>query len=495
MFKITIIFKIVCVAIFFIAAFGLIGARFHSTPSSDKDPLLITDVAKRSFDVKVTAVGNLEASRSHIISSAIRGDLGKLIFLVPEGARVNKGDLLVKMDPTPFEEAITILQEKVRAKENALETSEKGLEWEKSQVAFELKSAEYEVETAELELNRILKGDGPQEISKLQSAMAKAEFQYQELEGYMEDLVHLEEEGFINDTEIKQAQRKYDEEKDVYQNAKLQYESYINYIHPMQVKKAETALKRAVNHKEELVQAGEFRITKALSQLNLARQELADLQNHLNNAKQDLLVSEIRAPTQGMVIHKEEFRSGQRRKPRIGDVLIKNQAILDLPDLDSLTVKTRVREVELCKIQLGYPATIKVDAYPNLVLTGHVSAIGVLALSDPAFGGEEKFFEVIVALNTGDMKLRPGMTSRIVIHAAHVADAVTVPIHAIFEYAKQPYCHVLENGQFVIYPIEVGHCNEEWAEITSGIEVGQHVSLTQPAHDLIDDPNRILGKK
>lgn len=486
--------QIILGTIALLGVFGLVGARFRSSNAPESDVLLITDVAHRNFDVKVAAVGNLEASKSHIIASSIRGDLGKLIFLIPEGSRVNKGDLLVKMDPTPFEEAIGVLQDKVRAKENSLDSLVKSLEWEKHQVSYDLKSADCEIETAELELNRILHGDGPQEIAKLQSLMQKAESKFKELEGYMQDLAQLESEGFLNVAEVKQAQRKLDEERDAYENAKMQYESYVNYVYPMQVKKAETHLKKSVNKKEESIRAGEFRIAKESSQLILAQQELADLKASQNSARNDLLISEIRAPTSGMVVHKEEFRGGQRRKPRIGDVLIKNQALLDLPDLDSLTVKTKVREVDLCKIQNGHPVTIKVDAYPNLVLTGHVSSIGVLALSDLQHGGEEKYFEVMVALDTGAPQLRPGMTSRLIIHSAHVENAVSVPIHAVFECAKQPYCYVVEEGQFTVYPVSVGHCNEEWAEILTGLEVGQHISLTQPLHEHVNDPQGILGK-
>lgn len=483
------------VSVLLIVSFGLVGALLRSTPSRHHHPVLIADVSSRSFDVQITAIGGLEASRSHIIASSIRGDLGKLIYLISEGSRVNNGDILMKLDPTPFEEAIMTLQEKVRAKESSLDTLKKSLEWEHHQIQHELRAADIEVELAELELDRTVHGDGPQEIAKLNAAVQKARAKLEELEGYMQDLHLLEQQGFLNPSEIKQAQRKLDEEKEAYESAKSQHDSYVLYVHPMHVKKAETALKKAINKKEETIQAGEYRLAKEASQLSLAQHELNDLKNNLNNSKNELKMTEIRAPTPGMVVHREEYRGGQKRKPRIGDVLIKNQPLIDLPDLDSMVVKTRVREVELCKIQVGSPVTVKVDAYPNLLLSGHVASIGVLALTDLMHMGEEKYFEVMVALDAGDQHLRPGMTARLVIHAAHVSDAVTVPIHAIFEYAKQPYSYVVEQGSFVVAPVTVGHCNEEWAEITSGLQAGQQVSLTYPSIEQVLDPQNLLGKK
>jgi len=485
--------KILASALVFVAAFGLIGARFRSSTTNNMDLLLLADALPRSFDIHVSCVGTLEASRSTVIASSIKGDIGKIVYLIPEGARVNAQDVLIKMDPTPFEEAIATLQEKVRTKENALDSIQKNLEWEKEQVQHEIKAADYEIETAELELNKIVNGDGPQEIAKLQGTFEKERAKYEELEGYMHDLALLEQDGYLNPSEIKQAERQFSEAKLSYENAKMQHDSYVNFVHPMQVKKAETALKRTINKKEECIKSGEFRIAKERSQLTLAQQELNDLKNGLKFAKNELVNSEIYAPTPGMVVHKEEFRAGQRRKPRVGDTLIRNQPILDLPDLDKMNVKTKVRELDLCKVQVGHPVTVKVDAYPNLLLSGHVKSIGVLAFLDGSMG-DEKSFEVIVALDQSDANLRPGMTSRLVIHSASIKDSLCVPVHAIFEYAKQPYCYVMQSGRFAVKPISIGQSNEEWVEVT-GLESGEQVSLTQPSNEQIHDPEGFLGKK
>jgi HlyD family secretion protein len=495
MLKLKAIQKVAFVTAILVIGFGIVGSIIRTTPSTIANRnILLADVVPRSFDVQIASMGELEASRSHIIASSIKGDLGKLIYLIPEGSKVSAGDILIKMDPTPFEEVISALQEKIRAKETTLETLNKSLEWEKQQVYHDLKASEFDVETAELELNRVINGDGPQEIAKLNAAVQKTHAQFTELEGYMHDLKALEEQGFLNPSEIKQAQRKLDEEKEAYEGAKLQYDSYVMYVHPMNVKKAETALKRALNKKEETVRSGEFRIGKESAHFALAQHELNDLIKNLRNAKYELSMTEVKAPTPGMVVHRDEYRSGLRRKPRIGDILIKNQPLLDLPDLDSMIVKTRVREVDLCKIQIGHPVTLKVDAYPNLILSGYVSSIGVLALVDPAHMGEEKYFDVVVSLNSGDLKLRPGMTTRLIIHAAHVSEAISVPVHAIFEYAKQTYCYVLDQNGFIVNPVKVGHCNDEWVEISTGLEVGQQVSLTYPTAEKISDPHEILRK-
>src|SRR5690348_7956857 len=66
----------------------------------------IASVLKRSYAIDVHTVGELEAASSISISSSIRGDQGKLIWLISDGAYVKPGELLIRMDPTPFEEKI-----------------------------------------------------------------------------------------------------------------------------------------------------------------------------------------------------------------------------------------------------------------------------------------------------------------------------------------------------------------------------------------------------
>ena len=45
--------------------------------------------------------------------------------------------------------------------------------------------------------------------------------------------------------------KKLKEEKEAYENSKMQYESYSKHVHPMIVKKAETALRRATWPREK----------------------------------------------------------------------------------------------------------------------------------------------------------------------------------------------------------------------------------------------------
>lgn len=466
---------------FVILAFGLLLLSYKDRRSNSYNFENQTfKVKKHSFSIDVRAIGELEAANSTSISSVIKSDNGKIIYIVPDGANVQKGEILVKLDPTPFEEKLETFKSKFKEQEGYVAAVQKNLEWEISQAERDEKTAYFEIESAELELNKVLQGDGPLEKARLKGSMNKALSKFEEFGGYCCDLEELEAQGFLNPVEIKNAQKKLADEQECYDAAKLQYESYVNHVYPMQVKKAETLLKQARVKQEETAKIRGHAIGKALLEQNQAFQNLETIKLQCLEAEKDLRLTDIKAGSPGMVVHREDYRGGQRRKPRIGDVLVRNQIILDLPDLNHMTVKSKVREIDLCKVEVGKSASIEIDAYPQLQFTGKITSIGVLALPDPGKPTDEKYFEIRILLDESDPRVRPGMTTRVVIHTAVADNVIAVPIHALFYDQQRAYCYVETHLDFEKREVVVGTSNEEWAEIKSGLKEGEHICLAMP---------------
>lgn len=452
---------------------------FKQTSQLPKVPTVFA--IKQDLHVEVKTVGELEAARSLTIASFIKGDQGRIIDLISDGIYVQPGQILVKLDPSPFEDKLEKLHAQVKEQEAHIAALEQAWEWESIQAEHKNRTAHLEIEAAKLELDKIMYGDGPQEVFRLKAAMQKAWLKYDELNAYSNDLFELESQGFLNKTEIKQAQKKLAEEQEAYEIAKQQYESYIEHVYPMQVKKGETHLKRSQVNQEEMAKLGMYNIAKSKALLIQAKQMLEDCLSQMWEAEKELMQTEITAPASGMVVLRDEYRSGQKRKPRIGDILVKNQPLIDLPDLSSMVIKTRVREVDLFKVEMGKKTSIEIDAYPQLSFDGIVKSIGVLALADIGRASEEKYFEVRIALNESDPRLRPGMTTRATIHAQEAKDVLTIPVHSVFDDHKQSYCYVFgPHHGYEKRKIILGISNEQWVEVKSGLQEGECICLLNP---------------
>lgn len=442
------------------------------------DPWMAT-AAQRSFTIEVHAVGDLEAAHSISITSTLPSDFGKVIYLIPDGSAVNAGDLLVKIDPAPFDDWITDLKAKLGAQLATVDETEQAVAWERQQAEREQQTVKLELTTAEMELEKVISGDGPLEAGRLLEAVQRAGARGEELRGYLTELRALADEGFLSRGELAQTERELAEVEETHTHACLKYDTFIGYTFPMNEQRAEMALERSRMRQTEAERAAAHKIAAAIAQHEHAEHALAALQHQLSVAKLQREATEIRAPNGGMVVLAKTYHNGQLRQPQLGDLVTKNQPLIELPDLKEMVVRTRVRELDLHKVEVGTAATIQVDAYPDLKLLGRVRSIGILALADRSVRGS-KVFDLVIAIDGSDLRLRPGMTSQVTLHSASIENALTIPLHALFEKNGEPICYVQDDGA---HTVEVGSCSDQWAVITRGLNAGDQVYLTLPPND------------
>jgi len=443
-------------------------------------PVLSVKVVKKSFSVLVEAVGELDAERSTVLFSQIRGDRGTIVSIISDGTRVKKDDVLVRLDPTSFEEEVTGLTAKVREWEAVVSASEQILEWEKVQSERETKTLEFDLRAARLDLIKLEKGEGPLELYRLEGAAQKAKQDWKEKEGYLVELKALEKRGYANIAEIAQTQNKVSEAKQAYEVAKRQHESYRDYVLPSLIENAHAQVARANMNLEQFKKGTGFKIGKAMAALRKAQQSLESTTSSLKTAQTELERTVIRAPIPGIAVLPEAFRGGQKRKPRIGDIVWQNQPLVYLPDISEMVVKTQIREIDLHKVGVGKSVMVIVDAYPDLRLPGEVQSIGVLAESRTESHTADKYFQVVASVREKDQRLRPGMTARVEIECANVENALSVPIHAVFNDQGRSYCYVDTQTSYEKREVSIGAQSEDWAQVLAGLKEGERVALSQP---------------
>jgi len=468
---------VVCVGLI-----GLAVATIVSSNHSERYPRLTT-ATQTNFDITINTVGVLDAARSHMVSSTIRGDLGKIIYLVSDGTQVNKNDVLARLDQAPFAEEVRRLESKMQSLEAAVSANKQMLEWEKNQVEREIKTAQYNMKVAELDLKRLKQGEGPLKLTGLKSETNKAKKDYKRYLAYISDLEDLSQKGFDNPREITTAREKCDELKEKYETAEKIYSSYKEHVFPSLIKAGEAKVKQTEIELGQLKKGGIFKVAKAKSGYDEVFGKLQTVQSLLATARNDLEKTIIRAPSSGIAIHYEAYREGSKRKPREGDRVIQSQPLVYLPDISAMIVKTQVREIDLHKLVRGLKCKVQVDAYPDSVLEGQVAFIGALASENFRLGRGEKYFELTIALKDKDERLRPGMTARVSILSDSVNEQLTIPVQAVFQEAGIKFCYKYLEKRFKKVGITTGRQNEDLVVILSGLNAGDQVSLTKPDMD------------
>ena len=456
--------------------------RQSAISGADGD-LLSTVVQRGELEISIHTVGVIDAAKSHMMSSDIRGNKGKIISLVQDGSWVEKDEVLVRLDPSPFEEEVHRLQGKVESLKAAVQASEQLVSWEKNQVSQNIAAKEYDLKVARLDLERLVKGDGPLQLAQYEEEMGKAKAEHERYASFYKELKKLGKDGFDNPAELERAKENAKTYRDKFEAAKRRFDSYRDYVLPSMVESAKAKVENSLLVLGQGKQAAVYKTANAVGDLNQAKAQLNTVQSSLDLAREELANTVLRAPFAGIAILYEAFRDGQKRKPREGDTVLMHQPILYLPDITKLIVRTKVREVDLHKVEVGQQASVLIDAYPNLRFQAEVQFVGALASGNTSANNRGKFFQVMLGITGQDMRLRPGMTARVLIQAETGKDVLLLPVQAVFQDNNgRSYCYLLSG--FGAEPqktfIELGRESEIQVEILSGLEQGDRVSLVAP---------------
>jgi HlyD family secretion protein len=141
----------------------------------------------------------------------------------------------------------------------------------------------------------------------------------------------------------------------------------------------------------------------------------------LDNARDQLEDTNVRAPISGTIIEKQVER-GQVISSPTNDVG-GGTVLLKMADLNLVQVRTLVDETDIGKIQPGQRATVTVDAFPNRPFSGTVLKIEPQALTEQ----NVTMFPVLVRIDNKEGLLRPGMNAEVEIHVGRRDDVLAVP--------------------------------------------------------------------
>ena len=118
-------------------------------------------------------------------------------------------------------------------------------------------------------------------------------------------------------------------------------------------------------------------------------------------------------------------------------------------------------------------------------MNGRVETIGTLATGK---NEEMPRFLVRVAINGIDPKLRPGMTVRARIQAAHLEDVVRVPVEAVFYSGDQAVGFLWKMNKAEAVAIETGPSDGNYIIVTKGLSGGEKLLLHDPRETLVTEP-------
>lgn len=438
-------------------------------------------VRRGDLIVRITETGVLRALRSVSLASEIPSNKAKIAWIIPEGSYVEKDEVLVRFDKAPFEEAIERYEAAVKEAEATLVQAKEDLRLEQANSAQAVETAKHKVFLLEMELKNILEGEGYLKIIEIDVQKKQADAELVQAESYFHDLQGLLEKGWVSQNELDKARLQLDKAKSTAELTGLRASIYKEYVYPAQKAKAEAELRKAKDELVELQKMIHYKILRAQASIDLASGKLAVAEKKLEDTKKELEKTTLKAPIAGFVVYKELYISGEKRKVRIGDSVWSDQDIILIPDISAMAVETRIREVDIHKVKIGQEVTVRVDAYPDLILHGKVERIGTLAEKEEGLNAVSKFFNLYIIIKESDLRLRPGMTARAELLVDKLKNVLYVPLEAVYLMDSAYVCYVLSDDTLSVRTVVPGNSNDEFVSIEGGLKEGERVCLTEPA--------------
>jgi multidrug efflux pump subunit AcrA (membrane-fusion protein) len=227
---------------------------------------------------------------------------------------------------------------------------------------------------------------------------------------------------------VAQAQLNYTNDvqkaQDALTNAQLSSNSQLTAAQ----QKVTNAAQSLANAKEQYVQT----VTPADAQsVAQAKANLTQAQVNYQNAQSDLTKTIVTSPISGKVAAMNVHVGDDANSSTVLATVITDQKIVAIP----------LNEVDAAKVQVGQPADITFSALPDLDLTGQVSEVDEIGTASAGVVN----YNVDVSFSSQDVRIKPGMSSSIIITVQEKDNILVIPTTAIKTRGSLSYVQMISD--------------------------------------------------
>ena len=342
------------------------------------------------------------------------------------------------------------------------------------------------------DIEQLEDGEAKQQLRNLLDELQVSQEEYFLAQDRIEGQRRLEARGFITPTELEAEELNLSKARNRQAQKETALSLYIQYTFPKDAEQKLSEYENAIMSyqrqvKENIAEQAqeEARFSSAERKFNLERVKLADINEQLDFAT-------IRAELPGMVVYgaadQNQMRyrgSSNQEAIQEGATVRERQAILTIPDMREMAVKTNIHESAVQRVAVGQAVRVGIDAFPDEELTGVVTKVAVVADSANSFMNPDlKVYPTTIKIEGTYDWLRPGMSAEVEILVAKLEDVIYVPLQAVTYWDDQRVVYVDNFGNPEQREVEVGTFSDSFIEITAGLRAGDEVLLLPPQQSL-----------
>ncbi len=433
-------------------------------------------VIRRSVEDRVVERGTVESQNTVYGKCELPTWQNKIIFIVPEGTVVKKGDVVARLQAEEIDQQIQAKTVELNEARGKRDQAQQELEIQINKGKSDIATAQLEFDLAVLDLEKYEMGDFVAEKAELERAIKEAEAELEKVRDEMHNIEILVKKGYRSPQQLREYQLRENSWQFRVEHDLQQLKVLVVYDKKRQMKEkkanaveSELKLERAKKTAAAEHKKNEAAVANAKNAVELHEQQLKEMEATKEKCT-------LKAAQDGTVAYANQRWYDPSERIREGTTVRSQQDIYYLPDMANMQVKANVHESVVDRIQVGQKAMIRLDAFADMKLQGSVKYVSELAAT--GYRDAKNYDAVIVIEEIPEgMAIKPGMTAEVDILVGTYEDIIAVPVGAVTEHFQQTFVYLLDGDKGERQAVKTGRMTHAFVEIVEGLEVGDVVAL------------------
>lgn len=474
-----VIFGVVGVLALLVVAFMLFP---HVGSGKDDSETIYTTVQEGPLVINITESGSVKPREQLIIKSEVEGRHA-ILSLIPEGTRVQKGQVLVELDTSDMDTRRTEMDIVVQNADSAYITAKENLDVVMNQSMSDVELAELKVIFAKEDLQKYIEGEYPNLLNEAIGIVTLAEEELERAREKHEWSKKLFEEKYLSETELKSDELSWKSAELSLKTAKGNLGLLERYTYKRQVAQLESDFRQNTMALERARKKANSDVVQAQVALRAKEIEFNSQKERLAKNAEQIIKARITAPMDGLVIYASSAQNhwGNQEPLAEGQEIRERQELIYLPTADTFQAEVNVHESNLKKVYPGLPVRVRVDAVPGRMFMGVVEKISPLPDGQKMWSNPDlKVYKTQINIDGGGDVLKSGMNCQAEIIVEQHDKTLYLPIQCITRVDKVPSVWIQTAAGPAVRAVEIGQDNNRFVRIISGVSVGDKVMLTPP---------------
>ena len=495
-------------------------------------PVEVTKVEKGNIQSELELSGSIKANSQVVVVSQVVGEI--IEVLVSEGQFVTKGEVVAVIESEELKLRLLQAQAAYHAAEIKYTQAQK---LAKIRISAQVAQARSQLSAAETELQQVLDLSQKQTLSKIEQAeagLASLQANFEKIRGGTREEDKKRAQAAVDQAKanLTNIQSNYNRMRPLFDDGAISAQSFDNVQAQLGISKAQydavIEQKKLIDRgpQEEDIRAVGAQVKQAEAAVRLARlsnetktweKDISLMQSQVETARANLQLVEALenakswqaeiASAETLVIQAQASAdlakkmlsyakivapiggTISKRNLDAGNIVAPRVPICEIVDMRSVKAVVYVIESDLPKVEVGREVSINVDSWDE-PFSGRIAGVS------PVLDISSRSAKVEIVLSNPDLRLKPGMFSKVTIPLQIRKEVIILSKSAIVgNIASGEYSvFIIDSSISTRRQIELGLSKGEIAEIRSGLSIGEQVVISGQ-HSLKDgDKVRIVNR-